>query len=154
MYKGEISNLWFWFLFVFTFLYHGLIWHESRVDAGCHLLKLCAKWVLVVTEDTDGYYKVSFLDLKMHEFSYPQIRPTTLKMKDSGFLCTHKSVYDPVWGTQVKMLVLLQWKWSCRQQIQTEFLLVGNLIRGLVSNRKECWRAKWRRILLQLVVKS
>jgi len=38
--------------------------------------------------------------------------------------------------------------------MQTELLLMGNLIRGPVSNRKECWRAKWRWILLQLVVKS
>lgn len=47
-------------------------------------------------EDTDGYYKDSFLDLKMHEFSGPQIRSTTPKMKDDGFLCAHMSVYDPV----------------------------------------------------------
>lgn len=38
--------------------------------------------------------------------------------------------------------------------MQTEFLLVENLMRGLVSNRKGWGRAKWWWIILQLVVKS
>jgi len=52
--------------------------------------------VLLVIEDVGGYCKDSFLDLKMHEFSGPQIRSTTLKMKDDGFLCALRAVYDPV----------------------------------------------------------
>jgi len=31
-------------------------WPESRVEAGCHLIKLFAKCVLVVIENTDRYY--------------------------------------------------------------------------------------------------
>jgi hypothetical protein len=85
MCKWESPTYDFWVLFVITFLYHGMMWPESRVDAGCNLLKLCAKWVLVVIEGIDGYNKVSFFDLKMHEFSCPQIRSTTLKMKEDFF---------------------------------------------------------------------